>query len=211
MEAREYVEAMFKAMPVEQLVEYINEYVIDPFCFKFPAIYNMDDEENWNRFLESYDFEDVLKILQDAITAHQFDRNRKYWMFCEDGGQLYSFTTTEELLNVISLDTLCDTFFNMEYEYSHVRKGENENVWWADIYKCDILVATACVVLPIAVSTTMVFYKDGKPDEEFSIYQGSRPMEWEQDDFFKDAVSILNDSYPFIPWMPNKAGMFHTK
>ena len=51
----------------------------------------------------------------------------------------------------------------------------------------------------------------GKPDEEFSIYQGSRPSEWEQDDFFKDAVSILNESYPLIPWMPNKAGMFHTK
>lgn len=211
MEPKQYVEAMFKAMPIEQLVQYINEYVIDPFCLKFPSIYNMDDEENWNRFRESYDFEDILKILQDAINAHQFDRNRKYWMFFEDGDQLYSFTTTEELMSVISLDTLCDTFFNMEYEYRNVRKGENECVWWADIYKCDILVATACVVLPIAVSTTMVFYKDGKPDEEFSIYQGSRPSEWEQDDFFKDAVSILNESYPLIPWMPNKAGMFHAK
>ena len=100
----------------------------------------------------------------------------------------------------------------MEYEYRNVRKGKNEYVWWADIYKCDILVATACVVLPIALSTTMVFYKDGKPDEEFSIYQGSRPSWWEQDDFFKDAVNILNENYPlFIPWTQNKSGMFHTK
>ena len=100
----------------------------------------------------------------------------------------------------------------MEYEYRNVRKGENKYVWWADIYKCDILVATACVVLPIALSTTMVLYKDGKPDEEFSIYQGSRPWGWEQDDFFKDAVNILNENYPlFIPWTPNKAGVFHTK
>lgn len=211
MEPKQYVEAMFKAMPIEQLVQYINEYVIDPFCFKFPSIYNMDDEENWNRFRESYDFEDILKILQDAINSHQFDRNRKYWMFFEDGDQLYSFTTTEELMSVISLDTLCDTFFNMEYEYSNVRKGENEHVWWADIYKCDILVATACVVLPIGLSTTMVLYREGKPYDMFSIYQGSRPSGWEQDDFFKDAVSILNDNYPFIPWMPNKAGMFHAK
>ena len=84
MEAREYVKEMFETMPVEQLVQYINEYVIDPFCLKFPFIYNMDDEENWNRFRESYDFEDILKILQDAINAHQFDRIRKYWMFFED-------------------------------------------------------------------------------------------------------------------------------
>lgn len=211
MEAQEYVEAMFKAMPVEQLIKVFNEYVTDSHAFRFPCIYEMDDEENWNRFRESYDFEDVLKILQDAITVHQFDRNEKYWMFCEDGGQLYSFNTPDELLNLIPMDTLCETFYNMEYEYRNVRKGKNEYVWWADIYKCDILIATACVVLPIALSTTMVFYKDGKPNKEFSIYQGSRPSEWEQDDFFKDAVSILNESYPFIPWMPNKAGMFHTK
>lgn len=202
---------MFSEMPVEQLIEYVNTYVIDPFCFKFPAIYDMDDEENWNRFRESYDFEDILKILQNAISSNQFDRNRKYWLFCEDSEQLYSFSTTEELVKIISMDGLCETFFDNEYECRNIRKGENELVYWADIYKCDILVATACVVLPIAVSTTMVFYKDGKPNEEFSIYQGSRPSGWEQDDFFKDAVSILNESYPLIPWMPNKAGMFHTK
>ena len=211
MEAREYVKEMFETMPVEQLVKVFNEYVTDSHAFRFPCIYEMDDEENWNRMNQFYGVFDVVHFTAISSESGQFDVRKKYWLFEEDGQKLHSFNTTEELLKVIGTDAFVDTFYNMEYEYRNVRKGENECVWWADIYKCDILVATACVVLPIAVSTTMVFYKDGKPDEEFSIYQGSRPMEWEQDDFFKDAVSILNDSYTFIPWMPNKVGMFHTK
>ena len=43
MEAREYVEAMFKTMPVEQLVKVFNEYVTDTLAFRFPCIYEMDD------------------------------------------------------------------------------------------------------------------------------------------------------------------------
>lgn len=35
MEAREYVEAMFKAMPVEQLIKVFNEYVTDTLAFRF--------------------------------------------------------------------------------------------------------------------------------------------------------------------------------
>ena len=35
MEAREYVEAMFKTMPVEQLVKVFNEYVTDSSAFRF--------------------------------------------------------------------------------------------------------------------------------------------------------------------------------
>ena len=211
MEAREYVEAMFKAMPVEQLIKVFNEYVTDTHAFRFPCIYEMDDEEKWEKMYQFYDVFDVVLFTAISSESGQFDVHKKYWLFEEDGQKLHSFDTTEELLKVIGTDAFVDTFYNMEYEYRKVRKGENEYVWWADVYKCDILVATACVVLPIAVSTTMVFYKDGKPNEEFSIYQGSRPSGWEQDDFFKDAVSILNESYPLIPWMPNKAGMFHTK
>ena len=211
VEAREYVEEMFKAMPVEQLIKVFNEYVTDTRAFRFPCIYEMDDEEKWEKMYQFYDVFDVVLFTAISSESGQFDVHKKYWLFEEDGQKLHSFNTTEELLKIIGTDAFVDTFYNMEYEYRNVRKGENEYVWWADIYKCDILVATACVVLPIAVSTTMVFYKDGKPDEEFSIYQGSRPKWWEQDDFFKDAVSILNKSYPFIPWMPNKAGMFHTK
>ena len=211
MEAREYVEAMFKTMPVEQLVKVFNEYVTDSHAFRFPRIYEMDDEENWKRMNEFYDVLDIVNLVSSGTKANVFSHNDKYWLFEEDANRIYSFNTTEGLLEITGTDAFVDTFYNMAYEYRNVRKGKNEYVWWADIYKCDILVATACVVLPIAVSTTMVFYKDGKPDEEFSIYQGSRPSVWEQDDFFKDAVSILNDNYPFIPWMPNKVGMFHTK
>lgn len=211
MEAREYVKEMFETMPVEQLVKVFNEYVTDSYAFRFPCIYEMDDEEKWEKMYQFYDVFDVVYFTAISSESGQFDVRKKYWLFEEDGQKLHSFNTTEELLKVTGTDAFVDTFYNMEYEYRNVRKGENECVWWADIYKCDILVATACVVLPIAASTTMVFYKDGKPDEEFSIYQGSRPSEWEQDDFFKDAVSILNESYPLIPWMPNKAGMFHTK
>jgi len=211
VEAREYVEEMFKAMPVEQLIKVFNEYVTDTRAFRFPCIYEMDDEEKWEKMYQFYDVFDVVLFTAISSESGQFDVHKKYWLFEEDGQKLHSFNTTEELLKIIGTDAFVDTFYNMEYEYRNVRKGENEYVWWADIYKCDILVATACVVLPIAVSTTMVFYKDGKPDKEFSIYQGSRPTGWVQDDFFKDAVSILNESYPFIPWMPNKAGMFHTK
>ena len=211
MEARDYVKEMFKTMPVEQLVKVFNEYVTDFHAFRFPCIYEMDDEEKWEKMYQFYDVFDVVHFTAISSESGQFDVRKKYWLFEEDGQKLHSFNTTEELLEVIGTDAFVDTFYNMAYEYRNVRKGENEYVWWADIYKCDILVATACVVLPIAVSTTMVFYKDGKPDEEFSIYQGSRPTGWEQDDFFKDAVSILNDNYPFIPWMPNKARMFHTK
>lgn len=202
---------MFETMPVEQLVKVFNEYVTDSYAFRFPCIYEMDDEEKWEKMYQFYDVFDVVYFTAISSESGQFDVRKKYWLFEEDGQKLHSFNTTEELLKVTGTDAFVDTFYNMEYEYRNVRKGENECVWWADIYKCDILVATACVVLPIAASTTMVFYKDGKPDEEFSIYQGSRPSEWEQDDFFKDAVSILNESYPLIPWMPNKAGMFHTK
>lgn len=202
---------MFKTMPVEQLVKVFNEYVTDTRAFRFPCIYEMDDEEKWNRMNQFYNVFDVVLFTAISSESGQFDVHKKYWLFEEDGQKLHSFNTTEGLLKIIGTDAFVDTFYNMEYEYRNVRKGENEYVWWADIYKCDILVATACVVLPIAVSTTMVFYKDGKPDEEFSIYQGSRPTGWEQDDFFKDAVSILNENYPFIPWMPNKTGMFHTK
>lgn len=211
MKAREYVEAMFKTMPVEQLVKVFNEYVADSHAFRFPYIYEMDDEENWNRMSRFYDVLYVVNLISSGSKAGVFSHNDKFWLFEEDANGICSFNTTAEFLKIIGVDAFVDTFYNMEYEYRNVRKGENEYVWWADIYKCDILVATACVVLPIAVSTTMVFYKDGKPDEEFSIYQGSRPMGWEQDDFFKDAVSILNESHPFIPWMPNKVGMFHTK
>ena len=211
VEAREYVEEMFKAMPVEQLIKVFNEYVTDTRAFRFPCIYEMDDEEKWEKMYQFYDVFDVVLFTAISSESGQFDVHKKYWLFEEDGQKLHSFNTTEELLKIIGTDAFVDTFYNMEYEYRNVRKGENEYVWWADIYKCDILIATACVVLPIAVSTTMVFYKDGKPDKEFSIYQGSRPTGWAQDDFFKDAVSILTDSYPFIPWMPNKAGMFHTK
>lgn len=202
---------MFKAMPVEQLIKVFNEYVTDTLAFRFPCIYEMDDEEKWEKMYQFYDVFDVVNFTAISSESGQFDVRKKYWLFEEDGQKLHSFNTTEGLLEITGTDAFVDTFYNMEYEYRNVRKGENECVWWADIYKCDILVATACVVLPIGVSTTMVFYKDGKPDLEFSIYQGSRPMEWEQDDFFKDAVSILNYSYPFIPWMPNKVGMFHTK
>lgn len=211
VEAREYVEEMFKAMPVEQLIKVFNEYVTDTRAFRFPCIYEMDDEEKWEKMYQFYDVFDVVLFTAISSESGQFDVHKKYWLFEEDGQKLHSFNTTEELLKIIGTDAFVDTFYNMEYEYRNVRKGENEYVWWADIYKCDILVATACVVLPISLSTTMVFYKDGKPDKEFSIYQGSRPTGWEQDDFFKDAVSILNESYPLIPWMPNKAGMFHTK
>ena len=211
MEAREYVEAMFKTMPVKQLVKVFNEYVTDSSAFRFPCVYEMDDKDNWNRMNQFYDVLDVVNLISSGSKAGVFSHNDKFWLFEEDANGICSFNTTAEFLKIISVDAFVDTFYNMAYEYRNVRKGENEYVWWADIYKCDILIASACVVLPIAVSTTMVFYKDGKPDEEFSIYQGSRPSEWEQDDFFKDAVSILNDSYPFIPWMLNKAGMFHTK
>lgn len=202
---------MFKAMPVEQLIKVFNEYVTDSYTFLFPCIYEMDDEDEWDRMNQFYDILNVVKLISSCTDDKVFSHNDKYWLFQEDANRIYSFNTTEELLKVIGKDAFVDTFYNMEYEYRNVRKGENEYVWWADIYKCDILVATACVVLPISLSTTMVFYKDGKPDEEFSIYQGSRPSGWEQDDFFKDAVNILNENYPLIPWMPNKAGMFHTK
>ena len=202
---------MFKTMPVEQLVKVFNEYVTDSSAFRFPCVYEMDDKENWNRMNQFYDVLDVVNLISSGSEAGAFSHNDKFWLFEEDANGICSFNTTAEFLKIIGADAFVDTFYNMEYEYRNVRKGENEYVWWADIYKCDILVATACVVLPIAVSTTMVFYKDGKPNEKFSIYQGSRPKGWEQDDFFKDAVSILNESYPFIPWMPNKAGMFHTK
>lgn len=211
MEAREYVEAMFKTMPVEQLVKVFNEYVTDSHAFRFPRIYEMDDEENWKRMNEFYDVLDIVNLVSSGTKANVFSHNDKYWLFEEDANRIYSFNTTEELLKVIGTDAFVDTFYNMEYEYKNVRKGENEYVWWADIYKCDILIATACVVLPIALSTTTVVYREGKPYDMFSIYQGSRPKGWEQNDFFKDAVSILNESYPLIPWMPNKAGMFHTK
>ena len=211
MEAREYVEAMFKTMPVEQLVKVFNEYVTDTLAFRFPCIYEMDDEEKWEKMYQFYDVSDVVHFTAISSESGRFDIHKKYWLFEEDGQKLHSFNTTEELLKVIGMDVFVDTFYNMEYEYRNVRKGENEYVWWADIYKCDILIATACVVLPIALSTTTVLYREGKPYDMFSIYQGSRPLGWEQDDFFKDAVSILNESYPLIPWMPNKAGMFHTK
>ena len=211
MEAREYVEAMFKTMPVEQLVKVFNEYVTDTLAFRIPCIYEMDDEEKWEKMYQFYDDLNIVNLISSSTEANVFSHNDKYWFFEEDANRIYSFSTTEGLLEITGTDVFVDTFYNMEYEYRNVRIGENEYVWWADIYKCDILIATACVVLPIALSTTTVFYKDGKPDEEFSIYQGSRPMGWEQDDFFKDAVSILNESYPLIPWMPNKAGMFHTK
>lgn len=211
MKAREYVEAMFKAMPVEQLIKVFNEYVTDSSAFRFPYVYEMDDKENWNRMNQFYDVLDVANLISYYSEAGVFSYNDKFWLFEEDVNGICSFNTTAEFLKIIGVDAFVDTFYDMEYEYRNIRKGKNAYVWWADIFKCDILVATACVVLPIAVSTTMVFYKDGKPDEEFSIYQGSRPLEWEQDDFFKDAVSILNESYPFIPWKPNKAGIFHTK
>lgn len=211
MEAREYVEAMFKAMPVERLIKVFNEYVTDSHAFRFPCIYEMDDEQKWEKMYQFYDVSDVVHFTAISSESGRFDIHKKYWLFEEDGQKLHSFNTTEELLKVIGTDVFVDTFYNMEYEYRNVRKGENEYVWWADIYKCDILIATACVVLPIALSTTTVLYREGKPDDMFSIYQGSRPLGWEQDDFFKDAVSILNESYPFIPWTPNKVGMFHTK
>lgn len=211
MEAREYVEAMFKAMPVEQLIKVFNEYVTDTLAFRFPCIYEMDDEEKWEKMYQFYGVLNIVNLISHGTKVNVFSHKDKYWLFEEDGQKLHSFNTTEELLKVIGTDAFVDTFYNMEYEYSNVRKGENEHVWWADIYKCDILVATACVVLPIGLSTTMVLYREGKPYDMFSIYQGSRPSGWEQDDFFKDAVSILNDNYPFIPWMPNKAGMFHAK
>ena len=157
MEAREYVEAMFKAMPVEQLIKVFNEYVTDTHAFRFPCIYEMDDEEKWEKMYQFYDVFDVVLFTAISSESGQFDVHKKYWLFEEDGQKLHSFDTTEELLKVIGTDAFVDTFYNMEYEYRKVRKGENEYVWWADIYKCDILVATACVVLPIAVSTTMVF------------------------------------------------------
>ena len=211
MEAREYVEAMFKAMPVERLVKVFNEYVTDSHAFRFPRIYEMDDEENWNRMNQFYGVLNIVNIISTSTDANVFSHKDKYWLFEEDGNRIYSFNTTDLLLEVIGTDAFVDTFYNMEYEYRNVRKGENEYVWWADIYKCDILVATACVILPIALSTTTVLYREGKPYDMFSIYQGSRPCGWEQDDFFKDAVNILNENYPLIPWMPNKVGMFHTK
>ena len=211
MEAREYVEAMFKTMPVEQLVKVFNEYVTDTLAFRFPCIYEMDDEEKWEKMYQFYDDLNIVNLISSSTEANVFSHNDKYWFFEEDANRIYSFSTTEGLLEITGTDVFVDTFYNMEYEYRNVRKGENEYVWWADIYKCDILIATACVVLPIALSTTTVLYREGKPYDMFSIYQGSRPMGWEQDDFFKDAVSILNESYPLIPWMPNKAGMFHTK
>ena len=202
---------MFKTMPVEQLVKVFNEYVTDTLAFRFPCIYEMDDEEKWEKMYQFYDDLNIVNLISSSTEANVFSHNDKYWFFEEDANRIYSFSTTEGLLEITGTDVFVDTFYNMEYEYRNVRKGENEYVWWADIYKCDILIATACVVLPIALSTTTVLYREGKPDDIFSIYQGSRPLGWEQDDFFKDAVSILNESYPFIPWMPNKAGMFHTK
>lgn len=211
MEAREYVEAIFKAMPIEQLINVFNEYVTDTHAFRFPCIYEMDDEDEWNRMNQFYDVLNVVNLISSCTESKVFSHDDKYWLFEEEANRIYSFNTTEGLLKVIGTDAFIDTFYNMEYEYRNVRKGENEYVWWADIYKCDILVATACVVLPIALSTTTVLYREGKPYDMFSIYQGSRPCGWEQDDFFKDAVNILNESYPLIPWMPNKAGMFHTK
>ena len=202
---------MFKTMPVEQLVKVFNEYVTDTLAFRFPCIYEMDDEEKWEKMYQFYDDLNIVNLISSSTEANVFSHNDKYWFFEEDANRIYSFSTTEGLLEITGTDVFVDTFYNMEYEDRNVRKGENEYVWWADIYKCDILIATACVVLPIALSTTTVLYREGKPDDIFSIYQGSRPLGWEQDDFFKDAVSILNESYPFIPWMPNKAGMFHTK
>lgn len=64
MEAREYVEEMFKAMPVEQLVKVFNEYVTDSHAFRFPCIYEMDDEENWNRMNQ---FADRIKALAESV------------------------------------------------------------------------------------------------------------------------------------------------
>ena len=56
MEAREYVKEMFETMPVEQLVKVFNEYVTDSHAFRFPCIYEMDDEET-----------DNIKTVGDAI------------------------------------------------------------------------------------------------------------------------------------------------
>ena len=116
---------MFKAMPVEQLIKVFNEYVTDTLAFRFPCIYEMDDEENWNRMNQFYGVLNIVNLISHGTKANVFSHNDKYWLFEEDANRIYSFSTTEGLLEITGTDAFVDTFYNMEYEYKFAKERTN--------------------------------------------------------------------------------------
>lgn len=198
MTPREHVEKMFKSLSTGWLVKIFNENVADPRMFTFPYIYTTDNQEEFDKVIEHYGIDKFIEMLQDAICAHRFDRNDKFWLFDEDAFRLYSFSTPEKLFEAIPVDTFVNEFECQPYTRSSVRPSWQPGNYTTYIKKCGYAIAGAVITLPMFLCNNVVtFYRD---DEKFQITLPECPKNWNAEQCFDAALKILNRDYPMIPW-----------
>lgn len=112
MMTREQAIQQVRQMELPELIAYWNDRAADHYC-RMNEIARKNDQEWFNRFCNEFK-DEYSEILMDSIKDGFLKYEDDYIMYSEFDNMLVTFSTIEELMDIIGFDWFVDSLINEE-------------------------------------------------------------------------------------------------